>query len=96
MGSTDHAGDFAHRTAVLPRPPAHMTDGETTIDVALVAELVNSSELTAEISAAYDHDGNLVATNNGDEYTDNQIRQPPLCRAFGPERMVPHVSAPAR
>ena len=57
--STDHADGFPHRTVVLRRPPAHMIDDESMIDLSVVAELVNSGVLTEEISAANNHDPDL-------------------------------------
>lgn len=57
-GERDSDG-FQHRRVVLQRPPAEMIDDEDAIDLALVAELVNSGVLTAEISAANNHDPDL-------------------------------------
>jgi hypothetical protein len=50
---------FRHRRVVLRRPSAEMIDDEEAIDLALVAELVNSGLLTAEISAANNYDPDL-------------------------------------
>jgi hypothetical protein len=57
--STDHADGFPHRTVTLRRPPDHMIDDESMIDLSVVAELVNSGVLTEEISAANNYDPDL-------------------------------------
>ena len=56
---TDDDDGFRHRTVELRRPPAGMIDDEDAIDLALVAQLVNSGVLTSEISAANEHDPDL-------------------------------------
>jgi hypothetical protein len=54
-----HDDGFRHRTVTLRRPPPEMIVDESSIDLALAASLVNSGVLTAEISAANNHDPNL-------------------------------------
>ena len=57
---TDRRDDgFRHRTVTLRRPPKEMIVEEDSIDLALAADLVNSGVLTAEISAANNHDPDL-------------------------------------
>jgi hypothetical protein len=59
VSSSLDSDGFRHRRVALRRPPAEMIDDEDSIDLALVAELVNSGVLTAEISAANNHDPDL-------------------------------------
>jgi hypothetical protein len=59
VSSTLDGDGFPHRRVALRRPPAEMIDDEDSIDLSLVAELVNSGVLTAEISAANNHDPDL-------------------------------------
>ena len=56
---TDRNDGFRHRAVEPRRPPAEMIDDEESIDLAVVAEIVNSGVLTAEITAANNHDPDL-------------------------------------